>query len=814
MQTGIGMGAFVCVLVGGMAAVAGGAEKLPADGATVKRILKAPAGGRNLLKADQWRPWGEGFEREGSLFVCDNGADGKVQRGASQTVVLDQTKPGPIVAAAWSKAEGVGGSPDADYSLYLDLLYADGTPLWGQVWPFRTGGHDWQRAEVLVFPAKPVKSVSVHLLLRRHAGKASFRDPQLYVMQPPKGACLFDGVPVAIAAAGGAGFQVRDVAADGDFVRIEREALGLRLDCKTSQRDGATFFDATLSDTTGKDRAVTLLYAVPLAGEGLRWCEHPRRSVAVEAGAEYMNAARFRVGANGRLSRYPLGAVAGRRSGEALAIDMAHPAFYRIGCNGGSRELFLAYDIALAPEKPSARVRFCRFPFEPRHELRSALAKLYALYPDYFRCRTAKQGLWMPFAKISQVQGWEDFGFAFKEGNNETTWDDAHGIITFRYTEPMTWWMRMPKDMPRTLEAAVAEAKRLADKGDARARALFTSSFHNEAGQFPARFLDTPWCNGVVWSVNSMPGVAGEQTDFKCKWGPAVREELYGPKRKGDLDGEYVDSSECYVTDELDFRREHFAAAQRPLTFSLGTRRPGVFKLLAVFEYVRAIGRDVHGMGKLMMANSTPSRVCWLAPMLEVMGTETDWHRGGRWQPMSDAELLYRRAVCGPKPYCFLMNTRFEDFSHALVEKYMKRSLAYGMFPGFFSHNASQGQYFTRPKLYDRDRPLFRKYVPLCKLVAEAGWQPVTGAYTSDAKVHVERFGKRYLTVFNDSSERRTVTLTMDFAGPIPKPARELVSGAALAWHPSDSSVRPQVEARLALDGEDVAVIDLQPGGE
>ncbi len=77
--------------------------------------------------------------------------------------------------------------------------------------------------------------------------------------------------------------------------------------------------------------------------------------------------------------------------------------------------------------------------------------------------------------------------------------------------------------------------------------------------------------------------------------------------------------------------------------------------------------------------------------MLDVLGTETDWHPGGNWQPMSDAELLYRRALCKGKPYCFLMNTRFEEFSHELVEKYMKRCLAYGMFPGFFSHNASAG---------------------------------------------------------------------------------------------------------------------------
>ena len=122
-----------------------------------------------------------------------------------------------------------------------------------------------------------------------------------------------------------------------------------------------------------------------------------------------------------------------------------------------------------------------------------------------------------------------------------------------------------------------------------------------------------------------------------------------------------------------------------------------------------------------MMANGAPTRLCWLAPLLDVLGTETDWHPGGDWQPMSDAELLYRRAMCKGKPFCFLMNTRFEDFSHELVEKYMKRCLAYGMFPGFFSHNASEGHYFTRPELYDRDRPLFKRYVPLVQAGGRGG---------------------------------------------------------------------------------------------
>jgi hypothetical protein len=770
------------------------------DGTPAKKVLDARQAGENLLEPNAWEPWQRGFERKDGIFVCDNGADAQVQRGVSQTVVLNQEKPEPIVATAWSKADGVGGGRNSDYSLYLDLVYSDGSPLWGQVTPFNVGTHDWEKAEVLVFPEKPVKSVSFHLLLRRHSGKAWFRDPELRVLRPPVGACLFDGVPVSLSDKSQEGFQVRDVIANSDFLRFERRALGLELTCSTRQADPATFFDVTVSDTTGKDRAITLIYAIPVPAEGCVWLQDARRSAAVEPPREYLDAARFSAGANGRLSRYPFAAVTAGGRGVGLGIDMARPAFFRAGYNAGTKELFLAYDIGLAKEKPSAHVRFCKFTFDPNWGFRAALGRYYEAFPDCFRCRTPEQGLWMPFAKISDVNEWQDFGFKFKEGTNETAWDDAHDIITFRYTEPMTWWMSMPKAMPRTLQAALAEARNLAtEKANRQAEALFTSGFYDQQGHFAARLEDTPWCNGAVWSINSMPKIKGDVTDFKNKWNPQLRERLYGPQARAHLDGEYIDSSEGYVTDELDFRRDHFAAAETPLTFSLDSRKPAIFRGLIVFEYIRAIARDVHAMHKLMMANSTPSRLCWLVPLLDVLGTETNWNPNGKWRPMSDSELLYRRSLCKDKPYCFLMNTHFEQFSHELVEKYMKRALAYGMFPGFFSHNASQGQYFTRPALYERDRNLFRKYVPLCKLVAEAGWEPVTRASSSDPHVYVERFGERFFTVFNDSDSRRTVTVRLERS--TPKTARGLIHDRPIRW-------RDQ-QATLTLEAQDVAVIEI-----
>ena len=765
----------------------------------VRAIVRADENQNNLLKDDAWRPYQSAFpfRRDGEAFICDNGADVNAKGGVSQAVVLNQSFAQPILASVWSKAEGVGGQRDADYSLYLDLVYTDGEPLWGQIAAFKVGTHDWQRAEVRVFPAKPVKEVYFHMLLRSHSGKASFKRPQLCQIAAARDAVIFDGMPVKPTGAGKEGFWVRDVAADSDFHSLENgQALGLKMELKKSMQGEAAFFTGSLTDTTGKDRAVTLVFATPVSGDGWHWLADPRQdSTALQQ--ENVCASRFGDTGTGRLSLYPYAAVSRGNQGQAIALNMGKPAFFRVGFDAGLGELYVACDLGLVKEKAAAEFSFCAFPFNGAAGFRGATARFYEVFPEYFICRTPRQGLWMPFQKISQVEGWQDFGFRFKEGNDETEWDDAHDIITFRYTEPMTWWMPMPKDLPRTLEAALAEANRRAAQGDRNAQALLTSGHHDESGQFVARILREPWCDGAVWSMNSSPGIRGDVTDFKNKWNAGLRDKLYGKGRKGDLGGEYVDSSEGYVTAELDFRREHLAAAQTSLTFSAEDFRPAVFRGLIAYEYVRAIAEDLHGMGKLMMANATPGRLCWLAPWLDVMGTETDWNPGGKWQPMSDGEMLYRRVLCGPKPYCFLMNTDFTAFSHELVEKYMKRCLAYGMFPGFFSHNASEDHYFSQPRLYNRDRDLFKKYVPLCKTVAEAGWQPITRARSDNPKVYVERFGEKYLTVFNDSGRQTEVviTLTSEASGKV----RELVGGTDL----------PVMDGKLTLSlkAEDVAVI-------
>ena len=90
------------------------------------------------------------------------------------------------------------------------------------------------------------------------------------------------------------------------------------------------------------------------------------------------------------------------------------------------------------------------------------------LFPEFNKVRVARQGGWMAFKPISKVEGWRDFGFAFKEGDGEPEWDDAHDLITFHYTEPTTWWMRMKERGGglATMSECLALAEKLASGGN------------------------------------------------------------------------------------------------------------------------------------------------------------------------------------------------------------------------------------------------------------------------------------------------------------------------------------------------------------
>jgi hypothetical protein len=131
--------------------------------------------------AARWSPAGNGYAiageaRDGhSAIVCQSHVPDETW-GAMQEVAFDPPVRHPFKVSGWSRAQGVQG---ADYCLYMDCWYEDGTNLWGQRKDFDRGTHGWQHIEYVFDVAKPVTRIQYFILLRRCTGKAWFDDVSL-----------------------------------------------------------------------------------------------------------------------------------------------------------------------------------------------------------------------------------------------------------------------------------------------------------------------------------------------------------------------------------------------------------------------------------------------------------------------------------------------------------------------------------------------------------------------------------------------------------------------------------------------------------
>jgi len=824
-----------------------------------------------------WSAWRKGYQvdrtvRHGGAVSarCRNDAPGE-ESGLSQTIQLDQAVPLPVMAEAWSKAEGVSGAADNGYSIWADVEYFDGDHLWGQAAAFGVGDHGWQKRTLAIIPGKPIRSVSIYGLFRGHTGVVWFDDFSVRQVEVSPGAATFDrqlvftvpseevqtmpgptlktddGFVLHFDASRGdirttapGGIFLRDFAAGSDFRQArgvltenedgsitraaDDEQLKLRLTATYRSVGNAIRVDGEVQDLTGSDRAISVYFLYPVDAVGWRWHDDQRTFRVIEAGKKYDNFVPAGAGANDLASRYPLACISGKDEAIAIGAPLDVPRLCRFGYDAESRELYAAVDLGLAPDTenfPSrASFSLVLFRCDPEWGFRSALQRYYDLFPQCFTKRNKKEGIWMPFTDISTVEGFEDFGFQFKEGNNNVPFDAEHGIYSFFYVEPWSDWVSMPKEMPRTPDQAIAYLKQRAAEGREQDQAVLSSAYEAADGSLAVRIENQPWCDGAVFGVNPSPGVEPGQPGGVTQFQSLMRRIEGAFQRDPQLSGVYHDSFEMYLFHNWrNYRREHFRKAQIPLVFD-SNGRVCQYAMFTMVEFAKYVAEQMWSRGKMTFANGTPHAFPWGAAWLDVMGTEAAWASSwgtfGEYQPESDEDFNYWRALCYQRPYLLLLNTRFDLWKPEWFELYMKRSVAYGAFPSMFSHNASEDPYWQNPELYNRDRPLFKKYIPIVCALGAAGWEPVTFARSSDERVYVERFGRApgpvYLTLLNDSAEPRSAVVSVDVAAlgldadrldPV-----DLISGG----RPAISRSAGVASFRLELAPQDAAVIELTRG--
>jgi hypothetical protein len=794
-----------------------------------------------------WSAYGSGYAAStttahtGARSLQCTAATATDVHGGYQAIILDQSTPKALKLSGWSKAQGVTGSSDSDYSVYLDITYKDGTYLWGQTVNFSVGTHDWEYKEAIILPALPIKQLNCYVLFRNsHTGTAWFDDVSVAEVQdsmtqfdgaavnadpptplpfnPTNRFTLLsgDGLQVQIAQDGGvieavadgtnslmaaaadyaSGWFVCDRAANSDWWNVGGwvtatngllqqhgviTGLNLSADICYSVTNSAIRIQATVSNLVAADRAISLYFALPVAMDGGYWWNSPRSRVALTQAVESATLSDAALGARNLVSQYPLATVA-TTAALTLAVPPDQYRPFRLAYNRSTHLFFAVFDVGLSsiptnyPRTATAELWLYRS--DPNWGLRSGLAGLYRRFPSAYARTSTNEGIWVAFADIHSITNISDFGIGYHEIGYSPALvksDDTNGIQSFRYvSEPWSYWMTMPTNISNTYYNSVHNYLLSQNsQGIKAATATLSSGARDSNGLFQFFPAAQPWCPyGAAFYVNASPYISDPQyavTKFSNEWNSTVR-DVYNHPENGVLDGEYIDSFLSSAT-VADYSSNHLRTTSFPLTYTRDNLALMTPLILGTYEMARAIAADVHALGKSIMANTlyTWPYLPIGVGLFDFTGTEINWFdSAGNFAPPSDDSVLYARAMSGARPYGFLQNTDFTKVSQAEMESYMRLCAVYAIYPSAFSADAASNNYFEQPALYERDRPLFKKYVPIIRTLSLAGWQPVTDATVDNASVEIEAYGTntlttaRYLSMRNFSSLPAIATVTFD----------------------------------------------------
>ena len=475
----------------------------------------------------------------------------------------------------------------------------------------------------------------------------------------------------------------------------------------------------------------------------------------------------------GTMSFYPLCAVSIENKGEALGIDMTLPIVYRLSAEK-NKGLIAEFDVATSPltEKFPNRAFFklSHFNFNANWGMRAALKQYYAIYPESFKKRVVTEGIWLPFTPLRSIPNWEDFGFAY----HETAWnnsdemngeslpnilsDKGTGVLSFQYTEP--WDIQLP-----ILTKEIAYNTLISDKmiPTEHQQYLKNSATADKNGLWQTRRLETPWFTSgwaVSITTNCDPDIEGYS---RYQY---VKQDEITPAIKMNVDGIYFDSMEWNWHHDLNYRQEHFKYTDYPLSFSKNVARPAIWNFVSEFEFMKKIADEMHSQGKLVMGNGHGWNP-FAAANLDLFGAELSWYSKG--DHNTDA-LDFKRAISFQKPIVFLLNEglndkAFTDFPFKGYEIYFEKLMAYGFFPSFFSVDASNDPYWKDAEKIENGRPFFKKYIPIIKQIAGAGWEPITEAVSNVESVRIERFGEvgeLFFTVRNNGNKDVQCIVSLD----------------------------------------------------
>ncbi len=574
----------------------------------------------------------------------------------------------------------------------------------------------------------------------------------------------------------------------GNALRVQLNGLDLELTATFTERPDAIFCEGSIRNLTNSDRAIALAFALPVDATNWQWWDNLRIVRRVDSKVSTRYTATIRYGARGEHSLYPFCALNSDDLGIALGVALDLPVVHRFVYDASQKLLRLEWDFGLSPgsgtrvagkRQPNTVIfRFAIYALdEPQWGMRAAADKFYRLFPESFRVRVKRFGIWMPFTDIAKIVDFEDFGFAYHEGAQNPEFNRRHGFYSFPYVEPWSAWFFLPPSAPTdlTIEQLFAYQNKREQHPNL-AEIVKSCGVQDERGRFSMRTQKTDpvhWAGGQTlynFLVNADPDIGrdkGQGARDEATKAKAMDETLKTVLGDERLDGVYFDAFGEWVMPNENYRRDHWRIADFPLTFSWRTKQPTQLAAFGIYEYLAYAAQQLHAAGKLVMANGFGHGFPFHAHWVDIGGNEIHWTR----QRDDFAFFDYRRVLAYRKPFLPLNNEFFDrEFTSDVAEDYFRWALFYGFPPSCFAPGAgAYGNYWNTPEFHNRDRHLFRRYVPLIVRLCEAGWEPITHALSDNEKVLVERFGRwsddnLHFTLYNASDQMQNVVIAIDAA--------------------------------------------------
>jgi len=567
---------------------------------------------------------------------------------------------------------------------------------------------------------------------------------------------------------------------DSGGVVLRAEQDGIKLETTFRGRPDHVYVRGILQDTTGRDRSVQLVFRLPVNAAGWTWQTGLDTGEPIEQGRTYTNAIEIGRDTNRYISPWPYSSIDGPEAGLSLGVPVNNPSVYRMwytadGYYAVRFDLGLTRDTKKFPGK--AEFALVVYRHDPAWGMRAAAKRYFSLFSRFFEART-KPGATFQNQLLAKIRGLEDFGAMYGDRHGgDVSWiklADDTGMYSMTYNEPWMWrsyFGRLSREDLPTAEGIVDRERRDLDAWDRddspayphvpraySVRAFLNSVFHDE--------FDRPVMNGtrtysggryrvVEWLTNSDPeitGPYGRPNRGLLSWVYEYGRDRDGAAELGGkADGIRYDSlTEWTHLGAENFRREHFAFADFPLTFSYKAARPCQLGYFCALEYMSFVRREVLRQDGITYGNGGVG-VPWFCWLLDGISRE-GWHPD--MEGYRRIRMLMYHKTCGDWG-----GGRINSLSNRAMAKRLNTCLTYAWWPGIAG---------APQRVFDRKRPVFKKYIPVLKALALAGWEPVTYARVLPGGTVIERFGggkgrPLYFTVRNTKRGPVRVKVTLDY---------------------------------------------------